>query len=64
MANANISENLTRPQFIKDFISTNDRLLICGVPCGSQNTSANIYRTRKADQKAFRRYSQNQPSLV
>ena len=65
MANANISENLTRLQFIKDFVSANDRLFGCDEDYHeTQNVSANKYRTQKAERRAFRRYILNLPSLL
>lgn len=65
MANANISENLTCSQFIKDFISANDRLFGCDEDHRKkQNVPANKYRTHKAECRAFRRYILNLPSLL
>lgn len=65
MANANISDNVCRPQFIRDLISAKERLTTLGVCCGNLKKHSNQYRTPKADQKALRRYMQNfRPSLV
>lgn len=59
MANVNISDNVYRPQFIRDLISASERLTTLGVCCGNLKKHSNKYRTPQADRKVCDRYMQN-----
>lgn len=59
MATQTISENRLLSQF-KDYVTAKERLFVCGLMHNPKNVPMSKYRSRKDDQKAFRRYLQNQ----
>lgn len=64
MATQTISENHSLSQF-KDYVTVRERLVLCGLNHNPKNIPMSKYRSRKDDQKAFRRYLQNQtPPLI
>ncbi len=53
MANGTISEIIASMQFLKDQISTKDRLLICGIR-GDLKHPVTQYRSKRKNGDAFR----------